>query len=446
MKITNTAIIILGASGDLAKRKLFPSLNNLVARGHLDLDTCVVVGNGRTNLSREEFQSRSGAIKNPEQAQIYSYYCGLDGLWGYIEELEKNILGGFDHYIAFFSLPASAYVSRCAHLLRDGFPKQQTRVVIEKPFGHNSSSARQLNKDLLQYFSADQIYLIDHYLGKETLQNIMAIRFANQVFAPIWNRNHIHAVEINGFETIGIEGRGKFYEETGAIRDVVQNHLLQLLSLIMMEVPKSLQADDVRTAKHDLLKATRCVRFHRFQYEGYRNEENVAPESQVETYAELELAIDNERWQGVPVYVRGGKKLHRAGVEVILHLKSGQDSLYHNDRELILIKVQPTPGMELWQKAKKPGLIDSQHFPLQDFSLNYNLRYRQGRDRDGVEAYTQLFYSVLCGDKSLFVHIDEAVTAWEVIEDTLDQGQVLLYAQNTMPKGGLPQWLGEYAR
>ena len=443
MAITNTAIIILGASGDLAKRKLLPSLNILIKREYLDLATCSVVGNGRSNVSPEDFRARSGADKNPEQAAAYSYYQGIDGLWGYVKGLEQDIKGGFDNYIVFFSLPASAYVDRCAQLLQDGFPVEKTRVVIEKPFGQNSATAKELNKDLLKYFPADQIYLIDHYLGKETLQNILAIRFANQLFSPIWNRNCIGGIEINGFETIGIEGRGSTYEEMGAIRDVMQNHLLQLLTLTMMEPPKSLQADDIRRAKHELLKTARCVQAYRFQYEGYRKEKDVAPDSQVETYAELELAIDNERWQGVPIYLRGGKKVHRAGVEVILHLKSGANLLYHNDRELIVIKVQPNPGIEIWQKAKKPGLVKNQHFPLQDFSLNYNLRYRQGSSRNGVEAYTQLFYSVLCGDKSLFVHIDEAVTAWEVIENILDQGTVISYPQNSMPKGGLPPWFGE---
>ncbi|WGK68518.1 glucose-6-phosphate dehydrogenase [Candidatus Haliotispira prima] len=446
MKITNTAIIILGASGDLAKKKLFPSLNNLVKRKHLDLKTCVVVGNGRKALNQEEFRLRSGSSENPEQTDAYSYYRGVTGLWSYVKDLEKRIPGGFDNHIVFFSLPASAFIDRCAQLLDDGFPSEETRVVIEKPFGYNSATAKQLNKDLLKHFPANQIYLIDHYLGKETLQNIMAIRFANQLFTPIWNRDHIHAVEVNGFETIGVEGRGSIYEEMGAMRDVVQNHLLQLLSLTMMEKPESLQADDIRVAKHNLLKAMHSVRTYRFQYEGYRLEENVAWDSQTETYVELELAVDNERWQGVPIYVRGGKKLHRAGVEIILHLKSDSNSLYPNDRELIIIKVQPVPGIEIWQKAKKPGLIDSQHFPLQDFSLNYNLRYRQDSSRDGVEAYTQLFYSVLCGDKSLFVHIDEAVTAWEIVEDMLGQGEVLFYPQNTIPKGGLPQWQGEYAK
>ncbi|MEM9424698.1 MAG: hypothetical protein AAF975_07935, partial [Spirochaetota bacterium] len=347
MKITNTAIIILGASGDLAKKKLFPSLNILVKRGYLDLGSCLVIGNGRKEISREDFQVRSGASKNPEQASAYSYYQGLDGLWSYVQDLARNIHGGFDKYIVFFSLPASAYVDRCAQLLKDGFPQEKTEVVIEKPFGHNSSTAKQLNKDLLRYFPANQIYLIDHYLGKETLQNIMAIRFANQLFTPIWSREYISAIEINGLETIGIEGRGNFYEEMGAIRDVVQNHLLQLLALTTMDRPKSLQASDIRSTKHELLKATRCVQAHRFQYEGYRDEENVAKDSQVETYAELELAIDNERWQGVPIYIRGGKKLHRAGVEVILHLRSGSNSLYHNNRELIMIKVQPNPGIEI---------------------------------------------------------------------------------------------------
>ncbi len=437
MKITNTAIIILGASGDLAKRKLFPSLNNLVKRGYLDLETCLVVGNGRSQISHEEFQERSGASKNPEQASAYSYFQGIEGLWAYIKELEKNIRGGFDNHIVFFSLPASAYVNRCNQLLKDGFPAETTRVVIEKPFGLNSATAKQLNKDISRLFPSKQIYLIDHYLGKETLQNIMAIRFANQLFTPIWNRDYICGIEVNGLESIGIEGRGSIYEEMGAIRDVVQNHLLQLLALTMMEPPKSLQADDIRFSKHELLKKTRCVQSHRFQYEGYRNEENVAASSQVETYVELELAVDNERWQGVPIYIRGGKKLHRAGVEVILHLRQGHNSLYHNNRELIIINVQPVPGIEIWQKAKKPGLVENQHFPLQDFSLNYDMSYRQSSNRDGVEAYTQLFYSVLCGDSSLFVHVDEAVTAWEVVENILEQGALKFYSPNTMPKGGL---------
>ena len=445
MKITNTAIIILGASGDLAKKKLLPSLDNLVKRDYLDLATCSVVGNGRKNLSREEFQQRSGCGNNSEQSQAYSYFQGITGLWNYVKDLEKNIRGGFDHYIVFFSLPASVYIERCAQLLADGFSPEDTRVVIEKPFGYDAASARQLNKDLLQYFPAAQVYLIDHYLGKETLQNIMSIRFANQLLRPIWNRNYIRAIEINGLETIGVESRGSTYEKMGAIRDVIQNHLLQLLALTAMEAPKSLQADDIRSAKHELLKTAHCVRSYRFQYEGYRQEQDVAPDSQVETYAELELAVDNERWQGVPIYIRGGKKLHRAAVEVILHLRSGSDSLYHNDRELIIIRVQPVPGIEIWQKAKKPGLTEGQHFPLRDFSLNYNLKYRQGNDRKGVEAYTQLFYSVLSGDRSLFVHIDEAVTAWEVVESALGAGEVLGYTQNSMPRGGLAPWFGEYA-
>lgn len=437
--LQNIAIVILGASGDLAAKKLLPSLLELVRKGYLDLNCCKIIGNGRSALSLEEFCQRSGVM--PEEQPAFHYYQGIDGLLAYVQSL-----GNFTHYVVFFSLPASVYVQRCRDLLREGFPRDKTRIVIEKPFGYNAASAMDLNRELLKCFPSKQIYLIDHYLGKETAQNIMVMRFANRMMESVWSREHVLAIEIRGLETIGIGSRGATYEQMGAIRDVVQNHLLQLLALSLMEPPASLEPEDIREAKHRLLQQVRYVRHYRYQYEGYRQEKDVAPDSDVETYAELELAVDNPRWEGVPIYLRGGKKLHRSGVDIVLHIKENQAGLYPNQQESIVLNVQPLPGLEIWQKAKKPGINTSKQLSFEDFSLQYNMKYRSTSEIFGAEAYTQLFYSILQGDSSLFVDIDEAVTAWKIVEPCLGKGELRLYKQNTMPKSELPSWQAHHKK
>lgn len=429
MKVQKTAIIILGASGDLARKKLFPSLLFLLRRDYLDRETCAVIGNGRKDLTTERF--REICQTDPAENGCFTYHQGMAGLW---EHVCKQ--GDFERFVIFFSLPPDVYIDRCKELITEGFPVEKIRLVIEKPFGYNTETAEELDRDLQSLFSTEQIYLIDHYLGKETFQNLIAVRFSNRLMGAVWNREHIRAIEINGFETIGIDQRGETYDKIGAIRDVIQNHLLQLAAVTLMEKPDSLKAGDIQKSRYQLLREIRCVRFRRFQYEGYLEAEGVASDSNTETYAELEMAVENSRWQGVPIYIRGGKRLPRSGVEVILYLRRPDFPPQAQDGEQIRISIQPEPSLEIWQQAKIPGLRTEQELSLESFKLGYQSEYAEIYREKGVDAYTQIFYSVLQADKSLFVSAEEAIASWKAVEPALDADIPISYRPDTIPGEG----------
>ena len=344
------AIVILGASGDLAKKKLVPALHRLRRRG--ELGECVLVaGEGRTPLTDEQFRARFGIKDGFADALVY--HQGIKGLKQFLDSRRT-----FDRIIFFFALPPEAYASTAQELSEEGFAGEAS-IIIEKPFGSDYASAALLNRRLVSFFNESQIFRNDHYLAKEAVQNILVFRFANSVFDPVWNGNSVESIQINSFEENTVQERAQYFDKAGILRDMVQNHLMQLLCLIAMEPPDSLEAEDIRKKKMDVLRSLVVRECRRGQYEGYRAEKGVAPSSQTETYAELELAINNDRWRGTPVYIRTGKALHRAGTEIGIKFKSLPRMLFNKDgalpSDLIVFNIQPAPGIIVRLSSKKPG-------------------------------------------------------------------------------------------
>ncbi len=311
MALNSSAIVILGASGDLAKRKLIPALIELYRNGTVERD-CIVIGSGRTAYSNQDF--REHIELDPDYNENVFYHPGIKGLSSYV-----NSLGNFDQIIIFMALPPRVYGQTAEALYEEGF-RENVRLIIEKPFGNDYETARELNRHLKEFYSEKQIYRIDHYLAKEAVQNILVFRFANNIFYPVWNNGYIESIQITAFEEIGVESRAAYFDKSGIIRDMVQNHLLQLLALVTMEAPVSLDPEDIRFQKMNILKALQVHDCHIQQYDGYREEEGVDKGSQTETYAELKMSIDTFRWNGVPIYIRTGKAVGREGYQYCHHL------------------------------------------------------------------------------------------------------------------------------
>jgi glucose-6-phosphate 1-dehydrogenase len=307
-----TAIVILGASGDLAKRKLVPALIHLCHSGKIDQST-VIVGEGRSDFSDAEFRN---SFKTPEPlASMLFYHKGITGLKSFLADK-----GDFPRSIVFFALPPQVYSATARELVQEGFGPD-TSIIIEKPFGADYQTAVALNRQLSDCFDEQRIYRNDHYLAKEAVQNILVFRFANSIFYPVWNNNYIESIQINASETLGVGTRSAYFDKAGILRDMVQNHLMQLLCLMTMEAPVSLGAEDIAEKKVELLRALSIEACDRRQYEGYVKEPGVAPGSSTETYVELIFRINNFRWAGVPVYLRCGKALDRNGTEIGVRFK-----------------------------------------------------------------------------------------------------------------------------
>jgi glucose-6-phosphate 1-dehydrogenase len=427
MNIPKTAIVISGASGDLAKRKLVPALDTLFQQNRLGPDP-LIIGTGRTLFTDETFRNRFGVSPGFENRLFY--HRGLAGLKSFI-----NAAGTFDRVIFFLSLPPSAYGGAAQEIAAEGFGNEAS-IIIEKPFGYDLATARDLNARLAPYFDESRIYRIDHYLAKEAVQNMLVFRFANSIFYPVWNSRYIESIQINALETDGIVERGAYFDKSGIIRDMVQNHLLQLLSLLTMEAPVTLGFDDIRTQKNTLLRSLRVDRCHRYQYSGYRDEKGVALNSTTETFAELQLSINNLRWTGVPVYIRTGKAVHRRGTEIGIRFKTVPRLLFNENGALapnqIVFKIQPAEGIILDIQSKIPGTDDS----ITRSTMNFC--YRDSFAGTIPEAYQRLLYDVLRGDHTLFVSAKESETAWKTVEPVLDRGDVEIYAPGTLPKGKLP--------
>ncbi len=423
MTVKNSVIVILGASGDLTHRKLIPALSVLYENEHID-DSIRIVGSGRTEMSDEEFRDSFGV--EGSFRRLLSYHIGLEGLKSYIDSL-----GRFDRYIFFFALPPKVYADTAERLYQEGF-SENTTLIIEKPFGYDYETARELNRQLSRYFEESQIFRIDHYLAKEAVQNILVFRFANSIFYPVWNSAYIESIQINAFEQIGVEDRGAYFDSAGMIRDMVQNHLMQMLSLLAMEAPVSLDADDIRTQKINVLKAIEVKECHRAQYEGYLDEEGVAPGSQTETYAEMELRINNFRWNGVPIYIRAGKALHRKGTEIGFKFKNLPRLLFNSDGSLesntIIFQIQPSQGIIVDLSSKIPG--------NESRITRSSMRFCYGDSFAGEipEAYQILLLDALKGNRTLFVSAEETEISWKKIEPVLDKGTITTYPRGRTPK------------
>jgi glucose-6-phosphate 1-dehydrogenase len=445
-------LIIFGASGDLTRRKLIPGLYNLACVGCMN-PQFEVLGVGRTPLTSEEFRSKlrestskSGDTRDfsddhwREFENRLHYFAGDvndDQFYANLrDQLEKMQHGGASSNRLFYvSTPASVAGPIVERLARAGLNRTGhgwTRIILEKPFGHDLDSARELNAVVHKVFDEKDIYRIDHYLGKETVQNILVFRFGNSLFEPVWNRNYIDYVEITAAETVGVESRASFYEETGALRDMVANHLLQLLALTAMEPPIAFDADSVRDQKVQVFRSIRPMtvdevakRTVRGQYgpgqaggkpaAGYRKEPDVSASSVTETYVAVEFYVDNWRWAGVPFYIRTGKRLPRQVSEIRVHFKPAPQPLFPSSQSeqlgsnVITLRIQPDDGISIAFDVKRPGTH------LRALTVDANFSYESALGSKGPPAYETLLLDSMRGDPTLFTRRDEVEAEWRII-------------------------------
>jgi glucose-6-phosphate 1-dehydrogenase len=455
------SLVLFGATGDLARRKLFPALYNLALQ-HLLPNGFNVVGFSRQDVTDQEFRRRTLDDVNQfsrnspvNQAVWDSFQEGLFYVSGDFREergygelakrleqldIERGTSGNRLYYLA---TPPSFFGDIVANLGSAGLGRERrpeqgwSRVVVEKPFGRDLESARELNRQIHLVYDEDQIYRIDHYLGKETVQNILVFRFGNGVFEPVWNRRYVDSVQITVAETLGLEGRGDYYEEAGALRDMVENHMMQLLSLACMEPPVAFDGNDVRDEKAKVIRSIRPIaRDHvdeftvRGQYgpgsiagqpvPGYRQEGGVNPRSKVETYVALKFFIDNWRWAGVPFYLRHGKRLPRQATEVAVTFKAPPLGLFHAatgqppESNVLVLRIQPEEGIELKFAAKVPGPV----IDLREVEMDF--LYGTSFAVESPDAYETLLLDCMLGDSSLFTRSDEVEAAWEIFSGILD--------------------------
>jgi glucose-6-phosphate 1-dehydrogenase len=434
----NTVIVILGASGDLAARKLIPALFALFIKKRLPEGT-KIIGFSRRKYSDDAFRSLMlkavGQTHDEAEwnafAQTLFYHPGdIDqaGDYNSLSEKIRTMTGGGCNCLFYLAVAPALYAGAIEHLGTSNLASESNgngyrRVIIEKPFGRDLQSCLDLNKQILRYLEEKQIYHIDHYLGKETVQNVLIFRFGNAIFEPLWNRNYIDHVQITVAETVGVEHRAGYYDTAGALRDMFQNHLLQLLTLVAMEPPALIEADTLRNEKVKVLKTLRDIAPEhsarhtvRAQYEGYREEEGVAPDSATETYAALRVFIDNWRWQGVPFYLRSGKKLHKKATEIIIQFRrpptqifdtqTGSTELFTNR---LRICIQPDEGIHLRFITKEQDQGMKTHPVAMAFQSHDS-------NRSEPDAYERLLLDALNGDASLFTRSDEIELAWKFVD------------------------------
>lgn len=452
------AIVIFGAAGDLTKRLLMPALYNL-KRSNLLPQEFAIVGVAHTPMSQDDFRSKLDRdihefatvdVDNQLWQQFDQRLCYLPGefqdaktyqqLQTLLTQVDQEC-GTQGNYLFYLATSSNFFCDIITQLGAAGLAHEDNghwrRVIIEKPFGHDLDSARTLNQNISRVLKESQIYRIDHYLGKETVQNILVFRFGNGLFESIWNREHIDHVQITVAETVGVEGRGNFYEGTGAVRDMVQNHLFQLLTMIAMEPPVSFNADDVRDEKSKLLKAIQpftpemvLTQTVRGQYgEGivngekvsaYRTEPHVAPDSTTETYAALKLTIDNWRWAGVPFYLRTGKRLPKRATEIAVQFKQVPSLLFrdtsidHLTPNFLVLRIQPDEGINFQFGAKVPGAT------MQMGTVRMDFCYADYFGTTPSTGYETLLYDCMVGDATLFQRADNVELGWSVVNPILD--------------------------
>ena len=445
-------LVIFGVTGDLARKKLMPAVYDLTNRGLLP------PGFALTGFARRDWATQDFAEIVHDSVKEHARTPFREATWRQLSEGIRFVQGTFDDDDAFdrlsetvseldvsrgtggnhafyLSVPPSAFPVVCKQLARSGLSKPSDdtwrRVVIEKPFGHDLASARELNEIVSQVFRPDDIFRIDHYLGKETVQNLLALRFANQLYEPIWNANYVDHVQITMAEDIGIGGRAGYYDGIGAARDVIQNHLLQLLALTAMEEPASFEAEGLRQEKIKVLSAVKLPRdlgkhTARGQYAagwqggekvvGYLEEEGFNPESTTETYAAIRVDIDNRRWAGVPFYLRTGKRLGRRVTEIAVvfkrapHLPFESTATEELGKNALVIRVQPDEGVTLRFGAKVPGTA----MEVRDVTMDFG--YGHAFTESSPEAYERLILDVLLGDPPLFPRHEEVELSWKVLD------------------------------
>src|SRR6266403_180495 len=450
-------VVLFGASGDLAKRKVIPAMYDLAINNSLG-PRYAIVGFARTAMSDESFRGTAGETAKsisevgPIDAKKWSefasnlYYQGGD--YGSAEDFKKlakrlddlsaeKKLGG--NRLFYLSTPPEVYPHIVEQLGRAGLAKASSpdawvRIIIEKPFGRDLASAKELNKIVLCVFNERQVYRIDHYLGKDTVQNLLVLRFSNGIFEPLWNRNYVDHVEITAAETLGVERRGGFYETAGALRDMIQSHVLQLTSLTAVEPPASFDATAVRNEKLKVLQSIRPFNLEmvaqsvvRGQYgpgtvsgkpvPGYREEQNVSPQSRTETFVAMKLLIDNWRWAKVPFYLRTGKRLAKRTTEIVIQFKGAPHVVFRgreSEANRLILNIQPDEGISVSFGAKRPGT------EMSIGNVNMNFSYQEGFGESSRSAYATLVNDCLRGDATLFDRGDSVEAAWSLVDPILD--------------------------
>ncbi|HQR38176.1 MAG TPA: glucose-6-phosphate dehydrogenase [Blastocatellia bacterium] len=464
MRLERTAdpctVVIFGASGDLTKRKLVPALYHL-AQNRLLPAEIAVIGVARRETSDEDFRTsmRASVIEfsggeELDEAVWSSFAAGLYYVSGEFDdpatyarlgaklaavEPERGTAGNRVFYLSTAPSAFSLIVDKLgdAKLVQPDGAKWR-RVIIEKPIGHSLESAIELNENVSKVLTEDQVYRIDHYLGKETVQNLLAFRFANGIFEPLWNRNYVDNVQVTNAETVGVEGRGSYYEGTGVVRDMIQNHVFQVLSVVAMEPPINLKSDSVRDEKIKVMEAVKAITHDavpniavRGQYgpghvagksvPGYREETGVAPDSPTETFASLKLTFDNWRWAGVPFYIRSGKRCARRITEIAIQFKEAPHRLFGDmvggtiEQNVLIIRIQPNEGITLRFDAKVPGQTTTIR------GVNMDFRYGSSFGARLAEAYERLILDCILGDSTLFARRDMTQRGWEIVTPILDR-------------------------
>jgi glucose-6-phosphate 1-dehydrogenase len=458
MKVTeNQLLVIFGASGDLTHRKLIPALFELY-RQKLLPEQFAILGVGRTVLTtalfRDNIKSALGKLNMADNetgnrigsfSKLLHYLSIETSEAGSYELLRKEMESLNEKYktegncIFYLATPPDLYEIITHNLSIQGLNKHAPgwrRIIVEKPFGYNLKTAKNLNNELVKSFNEEQVYRIDHYLGKETVQNVMVTRFSNGIFEPLWNRNYIHHVEVTSAENLGVENRGGYYDKSGALRDMVQNHLLQLVSLVAMEPPPQIHSHAIRNETLKVLQSVRQINYKdvekqviRGQYTGstvrgvktlsYRDEPGVSADSRTETFVALKLFIDNWRWGGVPFYIRTGKRLPTRVTEIVIHFKPTPHKLFcfdegrfNSDNQLI-IRIQPDEGLLLKVGMKIPGT----GFNVQDVNMDFH--YADLAHNHIADAYQRLLLDCMQGDATLFTRGDAIEQSWSIVDPIL---------------------------
>ncbi|MDD4920934.1 MAG: glucose-6-phosphate dehydrogenase [Bacteroidales bacterium] len=451
-KPANQVMVIFGASGDLTYRKLIPAIYVLYKQQMLP-ESFRVLGIGRTEMSDEHFREKmaDGIRKfsefDPLDEQLVNKFTGLlsyhsmnitspDEYVRLKSFLERMHTSGFTerNYLFYLSLVPEMFGLIAKNLSKAGFSDPSDgfkRLIVEKPFGYDLESALALNRDLHEAFNENQLYRIDHYLGKETVQNLLVMRFSNGIFEPLWNRNYIHHMEITSAESIGVESRGRYYEGSGALRDMLQNHLLQMVGFAAMEPPISMDADAIRNETFKVFQSLRPIQegdvpsqVIRGQYTdshvrgqsipGYREEKNVDPDSRTETYVAMKFFIDNWRWGGVPFYIRTGKRLPTRVTEIVAHFKSAPQALFKDNQpdtgyNQLIIRIQPDEGILIKFGMKQPGA----GFNVKNVNMDFH--YSELSDLHLPSAYERLLYDAMMGDSTLYARADTVEAAWRFV-------------------------------
>lgn len=451
IEVKPTLIVIFGANGDLTQRKLVPAIYSLCAEKFIT--DYAVLGTSRTALSDQDFRNKllEGLkefsrlpLGNIEKFTDRLFYQPMDinnagsynDLSNKIKELEKQF--GRDFNKLFYLATAPEFFPTIAkNLTAVGLSGEECKIVVEKPFGSDLQSAKELNTNLLQYFTESQIYRIDHYVAKETVQNLLVFRFANPIFEALWSRKYIERIEISVSESIGVEGRTDYFEKTGILRDMVQSHILQVLSLLCIEPPQSFtDANSIRDEKVKVLKSIRRLKpdevsknVVRGQYTwgildgrkvlGYKDHEKVKPDSKTDTFVALKLGIDNYRWANTPIYIRVGKRLKVRKTSIIIHFHKSPSIMFSStgaqpETNRLYIEVQPNEGISLNVNSKIPGL----NMELANVDLDFT--YKSSFTNSSADAYERLLLDAMRGDPTLFTRADEIEEAWGVVQPILD--------------------------